>query len=321
MPSKQPHVRRAITRLTRLVQAESKTLTSWMRLSKKDRATRPLNERLETLLWSWPIRPALSKHPPRSLWKEEKDQGLVRRLTDLAETVYPNMRYPEAVYSMEWAPWSSPTSIHDKEFKAVCHDVCRQLRSLPGVAVPDPNDDVRWLCMLLEHGWGDGQYEHRHEEQRRVLRRLTEQRRRRVCEIGERARDAAYHEVRITRSLDAQRRVKGEVLQFTAWLQDTKTHASFVEAHLMDKQAFAEFSAAFQVVKDREARVIELVNAYMQNVFEDTGRDRRASAGRPGRGAWVKPADEALKCLKISEPDRRGLLMAWGVVPLERDIS
>ncbi|HEV8329183.1 MAG TPA: hypothetical protein VGQ08_17035 [Nitrospiraceae bacterium] len=309
-------------KLPRLVQAESETMARWLRRAAKDRSTRPVKDRLDTLLWSWPIRPALSKHPPNPLWTGKKDEEgratVLTRLTGFAETVYPDMWYPEAMYSMEWAPWNSPSNMHDDDFKNMCHEICQELRRLPGIAVPDPHDDCLWLCTLLEHGWGDRQREWREEMQNSVVNDLSVPMRRQVCEIGERARDAAYHHVRITRSLDAQRRDKDRAKQFKDWLREMPSHAPFVEAHLADRKALSAFATAFQVVKAQRKRVTEIVNAYMNNVFEDEGRDRRARAGRPGRGAWVDPADRALKRLKLSQQERRTLLMAWGLVPLER---
>ena len=303
-----------------LVQAECKTMARWLRRTAKDRSIRAVKDRLDTLLWSWPIRRALTTILPSPLWTGKES------LTHLAETLYPDMWFPEAVYSMELAPWNSPLSMHDDDFKQICRDICNQLRTLPEVPVPDLHDDCRWLCTLLEYGWGDRQREWRHQLQNTVVKGLREPVRRQVCEIGERARDAAYHHVRITRSLDAQRQVKAEAMQFQVWLLEAKMHAPFVKEHLTSRFGFeglskdlAAFGVAFQHMIGSQKRVTQIVNAYMKGVFEDEGRDRRATAGRPGRGAWVDPADRALKRLKLPQQECRSLLIAWGLVPLERD--
>jgi hypothetical protein len=325
MPNNKAHVRR----FTQLVQAESKTMARWLRQTAKDRSTRPVNDRLDMILWSWPIRPALSKRPPSPLWKGKKDEAVLTHLTDLAETVYPDMWYPAAVYSMEWAPWNSPLNMRGDDFKDMCHNICEQLRSLSSVAVSDPHDDLLWLCLLLEHGWGDRQRDYRQQLQNSVVKDLTGPVHRQVCEIGERARDAAYHHVRISRCLDTQRKDKEHAMQFKAWLRDTKLHAPFVEAHLPRdagphatplKKALIAFTAAFQVMEAEQNRVTQYVNEYMADTFDDPGRDRRAKVGPPSRALWVDPANCELKRLKIREEDRRALLMAWGLVPVERGI-
>jgi len=52
-------------------------------------------------------------------------------------------------------PSHSPLQMHDGDFKKMCHNICNQLRALSGITVPDPHDDLLWLCTILEHGWGD----------------------------------------------------------------------------------------------------------------------------------------------------------------------
>jgi hypothetical protein len=71
--------------------------------------------------------------------------------------------------------------MQDDEFQRRCDTLCEQVRPLPPVAVPDPQDDPRWLCQLLEYRWGDHALEVRREEQQRVVKALDEQTQRLVC--------------------------------------------------------------------------------------------------------------------------------------------
>ena len=293
-----------------LLQAELATLNKWMRQTAADRSQQPLNDRLKALLWSWPIFPILrakenAKEPvqyPKPVWayasdgKDIRQRGAVvlAELTKLAQTVYPDMVYPEAVYMVSGEGGSldsrytldAPSKVHNDDFKKRCSDVCDQLRTLPGLTVPDPEDDLLWLYTLLEHGWGDGSFDDRRELQDSVVKRLQASIRRQVCEIGERARDEAYHRVRIDRCLDERRLVKEEATSLIDWLCDARTHASFIEAHIADiirevaskptslRKDLAVFYAGFQMME----RVAGFVDHYMKSGYR--ARQRYAGSER-----------------------------------------
>ena len=304
-----------------LVRTEAMTVETWLRQVAAYRPQRPIETRIEALLWSWPIRRAITPRAPKSLWtcKDDDEETLERKAAVLTR-----------IDSLAggWYPYESPSQIHDFDFKNACRDICGQLRELPDVPVPDPGDDPLWLATLIETHWGDGKYDYRRDAQREVMARLKPAMRRQVCEIGERARDAAYLSVRTTRLLDALRRTKKSVEQFIPWLDDAKSHAPFIEEHLacgpepqtdslmwLYREDLLAFSAAFQVVIAKQKRVTDYLEEAFDSLRKDTGRDRRTKAGKPSCPC-VTQADRALKSLKLPPLDRRDLLMAWGLKPL-----
>lgn len=327
MPAKKQPVTRAKTSatafhlsapppLSRLIEVFSKTMDTWLRQTAGNRSQRPLHGRLEALLWSWPIRLDFSTRPPNPLWKPRLDDRETRRrradlharLARLAETWYSDVVYPETEYFSDWEsddycyPLSSPSELDDADFT----DIGDQLRAMPGIMVPDSGDNRRWVLALLEHGWGDGNYKQRHQYQDAVVKGLSTSVRLRVCEIGERARDAAYRDVRIHRSLDALHRTKGGAQALRDWLQDAKTYAPYIEEHL------AHIRVAFHQWVERMTKAVDF---YMSSASHE--RSRRATAGRQRR-PWVDKARRDLKDLKLSELHHRDLLIAWNLIPFPR---
>jgi hypothetical protein len=298
---------------------------TWLRQVAAYRTQLPIEERLEALLWSWPIRRAITTASPNPLWDcwRDDEEMLQRKAAVLLR-----------LDSLEqgWYPFQSPSTIDNIDFERTCRDICDQLRELPDVTVPDPDDDPRWLALLLEARWGDGQFGYRRDAQHEVVVRLSAPVRRQVCEIGERARDAAYLSVRCDRLLDAVRGTKKSMEQFIPWLQAAEKHAPFVEVQIacgaepnrgstewLFHEDLAAFSAAFQVVTARSKRVTEYLLHAFDSLRKDEGRDRRAQAGRPTR-PWVARADRALKDLKRRPLDREDLLMAWSLKSLPDDL-
>jgi len=298
--------------VTPLVQAEAATMAEWLSRAGKRRSQHFLKDRLEALLWSWPIRLDFSTRPPNLLWacvgdnKEirQRKATILARLTSLAETWYSDAVYPVTIYSDTWAPYDGPSTMDHADFEDLCRDLCKGLRTLPGITVPDPQNDRPWLTALLEHGWGDGHLSARRDYQNMVVNGLPQTVRRRICEIGERAWDAAYRDVRINRCLDALHHTKASAQAFRNWLQDAKTHAPFVEEHLTER-----FSTEFHRTMERMTRALDF---YMNNAAQ--GRSRRAIAGRQRR-PWVVRAKHDLK---VPELHRRDLLIAWSLTPFPR---
>ena len=187
----------------------------------------PIEDRLEELLWSWPIRRALTKHFPNPLWTYKGDDR---------ETIARKVSVLDRVSQLagEWYPFSSPSHGYDKpenrHFDDKCRDICDQLRELPGVHIPDPGDDRLWLALLLEHGWGVGHRDFRRDLQDEIVNPLSPSVRRQVCEIGERARDAAYLSVCISSTLKSVRQTKDSIEKFVSWLQGAEKHTPCVEA-------------------------------------------------------------------------------------------
>jgi hypothetical protein len=322
IPPTKPHApanaAKAPTPLPYLVRMENMTVGTWLRQIAAYRPQLPIEDRLETLLWSWPIRRAITQYSPNPLWtyKGDDEETLERKMAVLAR-----------IDSLEggWYPFKPPSKIDDAEFTNTCRHICDQLRDLPGVIVPDPDDDPLWLALQLEHGWGDGRRDYRRDLQDDVVNPLSSSKRRQVCEIGERARDAAYLSVRITRSLDAVRYTKAEVKSCIDWLREAGDYEEFVAGQIacadptvdspgesVYDEDRAAFSAAFRIIMARRERVTEYLHDAFDNLRMDEGRDRRAQAGKPSR-PWVAQADRALKALKLSLLDRRDLLMAWGL--------
>lgn len=64
---------------TRLVQADRETMDTWLRQTAADRSQRPVPDRLEGLLWSWPIRLGFSTRPPNPLWTSKGDDEKIRQ--------------------------------------------------------------------------------------------------------------------------------------------------------------------------------------------------------------------------------------------------
>jgi hypothetical protein len=304
--------------VSRLVQAEAATMDRWLRQTAVDRSHCPIQDRLKALLWSWPIRLGFRTRDPNPLWKPREDDAETRqrkaaihaRLARLAETWYSDMVYPETEYFSDWEsdgylhPLSSPSKLDDTDVK----DIGDRLRTLPGIMVPDPGNDRRWVLALLEHGWGDGNYDQRRQYHDAVVKGLRTAVRLQVCKVGEAARDAAYQDVRIHRSLDALHRTKERAQAFRDWLQAAKTHAPFVEEHLTSSRV--EFHRWVE-------RMNKAVDFYMNSASHE--RSRRATAGQQAR-PWVDQARRDLKNLKLSELHRRDLLTAWNLIPFPRSL-
>lgn len=296
-----------------VVQAEYKTMGAWLHATAEHRKHRPLPDRLEALLWSWPIRLGFSTRPPNQLWpgtKDNKETGqrkaaILTVLARLARTVYSETIYPETDFFDTWAPHDWPSTMDDGDFKDMCRDLCDQLRTLSGVMVHDPHNDRLWLTALLEFGWGDGHLADRRELQNSVVNGLSERVRRQACEVGEWARDAAYREVRVNRSLDALNHTKEQAQAAREWLLDEKRHVPFLKEHLPER-----FSREFHPAVDRMTKAVDF---YMENASK--GRSRRPTAGQKPR-PWVDKARRDLKNLHLSEPRHRDLLIAWSIIPL-----
>jgi hypothetical protein len=297
--------------VSRLEQAVSEWMHTWLRQTAEQRPHRPMKDRLEALVWSWPIRLDFSTRRPNALWTPRVDyketaqrkEAIQTHLDRLRETWYADMVYPETDYFDNWAPHDWPYELPDADFTHIVD----QLRTLPGLMVPDPHDDRRWLLALLEHRWGDGYLDERRAFQDTVMKAVTSSMRPQVCEIGEEARDKAYIEVRTNRSLYALDDTKEQAQALRDWLQDAKTHKSFVEEHLSER-----VSTDLHRAVERTTKALDF---YMNNA--DKWRSRRATAGREKR-PWVDHARQALKKLKLSELHRRDLLIAWSLMPYPR---
>lgn len=314
---------------TRLVEADRKTMSHWLRQQNADRSQWPLADRLEDLLWTWPIRLNFSTKEPKSLWRRSgDDEGsgprknlIMTRLTDLARTLYSNRIYPDPIYFDN--PGDGFVKEGPSKFTAAdCREICDLLRALPGIAVPDPHNDERWLLMLLEHGWGDGRVDERRDGQHSVVSGCSEPICQKICAIGEKARDTAYCQTRTGRSLAAEREIKQKLKEFKLWLKSSRNHNSFVDAHLSNFypesalkhiRALSAFHDAFKVVVANQGAVNNYLNAYFKAVLNDPGRDHYQKAGKVPR-PWVHDARRSLKKLKLSELQQDDLLRAWGLM-------
>lgn len=334
--------KRAPTLLPSLVRMENMTVETWLGQIAAYRPQLSIEDRLETLLWSWPIRPAITPLSLNPFWTcKGDDEETLERKAAVATRL--------DSFERGWYPYESPsidlpTMVHHADLRNTCRDICDQLRELPGVTVPDPDDDLLWLAMIFEASHGDGQRDYRRELQEKVMARLPERTQHRVCEIGERARDAAYLSVRKYRMLDMVRQLKKDIQPCIDWLRDAKDHEEFIEDNIApiartaaaDLHDFAlvfhedlvAFYRAYQVVLAHRRRVTDYLHHAFNSVRTDEGRDTRATAGKPSR-PWFHAAEAELKRLTIPAhalrdrtlrpQERRDLLIAWGLVPLERD--
>lgn len=315
---------RAPTPLPLPVRMENMTVKTWLRQVAAYRPQLPIEDRYEALLWSWPIRRAIASLSPNPLWtcKDDDKETLERKATVLTRL---------DSLKRGWYPYRSLSKINefdDVDFTKLCRDICGQLRELPDVPVSDPDDDPLWLARLIEARWGDGQYDYRRDAQYEIMVRLNPAMRRQVCEIGERARDDAYHSVRTTSLLDTLRHTKKSMESFISWLGETEKHVPFVEGQIpcdaepnisslewLYSEDLAAFSAAFQVVTAKQKRVTDYLEHAFDSLRKDTGRDRRTKAGKPPC-QWVARANRAMMDLEVKPEDRRELLSAWSLKPL-----
>lgn len=330
-PRPAPLPERVPARLPSLVQMEATTTGTRLRLIAAHRPDVPIEDRLECLLWSWPIRPAITSRPGNPLWTGTGDDE-----ETLARKAAVMTRLDTIEYDLY--PYEAPSMLDNTVLLEMCQDLCAKLRELGGVTVPDPGDDVLWLTTIFEALHGDRQRDHRRGLQDDVVNPLNPSKCRQVCKIGEQARDAAYLSVCTTGVLDSVRRSKAQVKSFIGWLRDAGDYEEFVEenmniAHIIrafypDAQdravaghrdinlAFHEdrtaFYRAYQDLKASSQGVLAYLGAAFEDIPKDAERDRRARAGKPAR-PWVTQADRALKDLGLPPLDRTDLLQAWGL--------
>ncbi len=313
------------------VRMENMTVETWLLQVAAYRPQLPIEDRYEVLLWSWPIRRAIASLSPNPLWtcKDDDKETLDRKAAVLTRLESLERR---------WYPYRSLSKInefHDVDFTKLCRDICGQLRELPDVPVPDPDNDPLWLARLIETRWGDGRYDYRRDAQYEIMVRLNPAMRQQVCEIGERARDAAYRSVQTTRLLDELRHTKKSMESFISWLGKAKNHMPFVEGQIpsdaelnisslewLYSEDLAAFSAAFQVVTAKQKRVTDYLEHTFDSLRKDAGRDRRTKAGKPSC-PWVARATQAMmdlrvkpEDLRLKQEDRSELLSAWSLKPL-----
>ena len=305
------------------VRLHAMAIDSWLREVAAYRKRLEPDDRYEALLWSWPIRHAVTKAPSRALWEcaHTDDETLACR-----QSVFTRLQG----LAGEWYPFTQPSS--DPTFRTRCATIYADL-----LALDVAHDDLEgpeiegFLTELIEQHWGDGEYEARSQLLRDTLKQIKKQHWPRVYSILEQARDHAYLSVQTTRRLDAMRTTKQRLGTFMAWLKEASHQEDFVEAQLgLDARknqpvlndVFGEqvsaFSDAFKVMLAHKRGVRGFLEEGLKPELTHEGRDKRQHVGKPAH-EWTADAQQKLKRLHVSIPNQRALLQACALMPLERD--
>ncbi|MDR4469115.1 MAG: hypothetical protein MRJ68_12610 [Nitrospira sp.] len=307
-----------------IVQVDAMQVDQWLCQVAAHRTRAPLDERLKALLWSWPVRPALTSKSPRPLIAKSHADKETRAHQDEAQ------RHLAFVASF-WYPFSSPAALAtDRDFSQLCTVVLGKVSRVANVTSLDRTDNATMLAHLVEGHYGDGELGFRRDQQDILIAPYKEQVQRRICAIAEQARDAAYLAVRTHRMLNRIRTARRERAQFINWLKKVGFHETFVRrsldpddpydpviASLFDEDIVAGSSAMKTLLAHRD-RLLRYLRACEEAEGDRQATLRRAARGRPGTRAWVDTADRALTRLHIPRIQRREFLQVWGLVPLDR---
>ena len=311
------------------IQSEAIAVDKWLLQIAAFRKQLPVEERLNALLWSWPIRRALTPKRRTSLWNCDHDDEdtLERKRKVLAGLEW---------LASYWYPFGPQKTLSDPSFRKRCATIYDDLLALENAPDDLEGPEVEaFLADFVEKHWGDGEYDYRRDEQDRLILRFDEKIQQRICAIAEHARDQAYLFVRTTRLLDAMRTTKQDLKGFANWLREASNHVHLIEdafrpiAHSPEPLEFNDsldivYHEDISALHDAVQVIIAHKHRVLQYLDEKAVGEPTDSLRRPNRGTPPHPsADDAdlalkqFKQFKLSRIDRRELLQVWGLKPLD----
>jgi len=309
----------------------------WLRMVTAYRELLSPDERREALLWSWPVRRAVTAAPPPKPWNwrcSDYDKECHPEVFERGKRVTANLE----LLASDWYPFCSPRTIgdqaYDTDFLKRCKTIYEDLSELDEpLPYLNGSEAQEYLAELIETHWGDGERNARRELLSYTLDRVERKQKKhllQVYRILERARDHAFMDVQTSKQLHDTARRKRELGIFLAWLQQASSQARFVEEEL-GRQARARsavafvfgepvgsFYEAYQCMLEHKRKVREFLRHGLQEVMTNTVRYQRERTGRP-KCIWVEDAHRHLSQLHISAADRRALLRACVLLRLEKE--
>jgi hypothetical protein len=308
------------------VRSHAMNVDQWLRQVAAYRKQLPVEERLEALLWSWPIRRALTTAPSRFSWNCAHDDE------DVLDRKHRTLHKLESLAST-WYPFGPPT-LSDPSFEKRCTDLCDDLFDLAVISEPlrGPETAV-FLATFIEQHWGDGQFEWRQDQQDILLfgtYRFDVPTLQRICTIAEQARDTAYLSVRTTTLLAAMRNTKTDLKKVATWVKkmpdvgildesfravaQTVDPMQLPTLEFLFREDLAAIADAFQGFTAHKRNMLHYLQEREKELAVEDRALRLPTLGHPIR-PWVQQAHQGLKRLHIESNDRRELLQFWGLVP------
>ncbi len=282
-------------------------------------------ERLQALLWTWPIHRALL---PKLREQAVHLRAPVDRDLEKKKVVLWLVRH--------WYPYESLDRVHDtpahQEYSRVWALLCKELDDL-GVQLPEDEAPPTQLAYVLEAGWGAGEYDARREMLAQLCRRFSSARdRARLCAIAERARDQAFLYAS-TVAFQEERRdrlaaLRAHITQLPGtvavvkrtWrllldLDPDQIDADYPAEDLPLRDRIEAFFTAAREIHTQQALITRCLEARAAALVRDgEAALRRRTRGKPPRAAWLAPARQALQRMGIAQKeDRETLLWCWGL--------
>lgn len=306
------------------VRVHAMHVEEWLRTVQAYRQQLSPDERRDALLWSWPVRRAMTPAAPPHPWRwggpyDDERLTLGARVSAGLERL-----------AREWYPFCTPQSLDDIRFQRRCRDLYNGLVELGVVSEDVPPLAVEGFLAahVLEPHWGDGEYEARQEQLTYARKKIGADRWLPVIRILEGARDHAFLFVQASGTLRAMRNTKKDVTAFLDWLRDASRQEDFVQTHLSPDaqptnlsdlfgEPVREFCDAYQRILECKRAVRTFLEEGVAQGLDSKSRYQREQAGRPLQ-VWVDTARRELTRLRIPNTLQLDLLRACALLRPER---
>lgn len=323
MKKRLPH-REFLKTLPLSIRVDEMHVQEWLWSVQAYRREMPLDERSDALLWSWPVRRALTPASPPKPWSfrppyDDDRLALGARLSEDLTRL-----------AQDWYPFSF--SMRNATFWQRCRELHSRLVDLNAAPESVPNVERFLAEQVLEPHYGDGEYEARRTQLIDARKRMKKEVWLNVVHVLEHARDQAYQAARINRQLDAIRTTKQTFKAFTDWLQQARQLEGFVHTYIRPiadnarrgedlppgvyQEDIQEFHDAFRTICDRPG-IRKFLNNSLRHEVVQEGRTRRAHPGNPPK-TWVQSAQATLAKWGLTRPLQRELFQACALLHPEK---